>query len=113
MKLVVTLVKYAPQAYFNYMRRSTIGWAIQTVLMDLTGGVLSIAQLFLDSWLQKDWSGVVGNPVKFWLGNVSILFDALFLVQHYVLYRKLSPAEGLDRERDGLLDRIDDEATSR
>jgi len=30
---------------------------------------------------------VMGNPTKFGLGLFSMLFDVLFIVQHYVLYR--------------------------
>ena len=33
-----------------------------------------------------DWSGVTGDPVKFGLGFVSIVFDIIFMWQHYVLY---------------------------
>lgn len=44
-------------------------------------------QLVLDSSLQSDWSGITGNPVKLLLGNVTIFFDAIFCIQHYVLYR--------------------------
>jgi len=86
-KLFVTCMKYAPQAWHNYKVKSTSGWAIGTVLLDLLGGVLSIAQLLIDSGLQADWSGVTGNPVKLGLANVSIFFDIIFITQHYVLYR--------------------------
>ncbi|KAL4979459.1 PQ loop repeat-domain-containing protein [Aspergillus desertorum] len=86
-KLVITVVKYVPQAWVNYKRKSTRGWNIAQILLDFTGGVLSLAQLVLDSALQDDWSGIVGNPIKFLLSNVSIFFDLLFMVQHYVLYR--------------------------
>ena len=82
----MTLVKYSPQAYVNYMRKSTVGWSILPVLMDLLGGVLSVAQLIIDSSLQKDWSGLTGNPVKLGIGNASIVFDILFILQHYILY---------------------------
>jgi len=57
------------------------------MLLDMIGGVLSIAQLVIDSSLQGDWSGIMGNPVKFGLGNVSICFDLVFVTQHYWLYR--------------------------
>lgn len=86
-KLIITVVKYCPQAWVNYKRKSTVGWSIWQILLDFSGGVLSIAQLLLDSSFQDDWSGVTGNPVKFLLGNVSIIFDVLFIVQHYILYR--------------------------
>jgi cystinosin len=86
-KLVITLIKYTPQVAANWRNKSTRGWSIWQILLDLAGGVLSIAQLGIDSYLQGDWSGVTGNPVKFALGNVSILYDTVFMVQHYVLYR--------------------------
>ncbi|KAJ5688592.1 hypothetical protein N7462_002984 [Penicillium macrosclerotiorum] len=86
-KVAITVVKYVPQAWLNYKRKSTVGWSIVTILFDLTGGVLSLIQLVLDSSLQNDWSGITGNPVKLLLGNVTIFFDLIFIIQHYVLYR--------------------------
>ena len=74
--------------------------------MDVIGGVLSISQLVIDSSLQNDWSGLTGNPVKLGLGNVSIIFDMVFMVQHYWLYRrveKLRDDEELDGETRRLL----------
>ena len=114
-KLFITVVKYMPQVWSNFQRKSTVGWSIEQILMDSLGGILSIAQLVIDSSLQKDWSGLTGNPVKFGLGNVSILFDIIFMTQHYILYRGASEIEedGSDRERDGLLARDDEEAAMR
>ncbi|KAF5856335.1 hypothetical protein ETB97_007519 [Aspergillus alliaceus] len=86
-KLLVTITKYVPQAWVNYKRKSTQGWHIGQILLDLAGGMLSLIQLFIDSSFQDDWSGITGNPVKLLLSNVSILFDFLFMVQHYILYR--------------------------
>ena len=85
-KLLITFVKYTPQAWHNYQVKSTEGWAIHTILLDLIGGVLSLVQLVIDSALQSDWSGISGNPVKFGLSIVSIFFDVIFVIQHYVLY---------------------------
>lgn len=86
-KLVVTLIKYTPQMYVNYRNKSTVGWSILQILLDFGGGILSISQQAIDSYQQGDWSGITGNPVKFALGNVSMLYDLVFIVQHYVLYR--------------------------
>lgn len=83
-KLVVTVIKYIPQVYINYKLKSTVGWAIGQIVLDFAGGILSISQLFIDASLQADWSGITGNPVKFGLGNISMLFDVIFMVQHYV-----------------------------
>ena len=111
-KLVITVVKYVPQAWANYKRKSTEGWSILQILLDITGGVLSITQLLIDSSLQGDWSGITGNPVKLGLGNVSICFDILFITQHYWLYRGSHGGKGKeddwareeDEERRSLLD---------
>jgi cystinosin len=84
----------------NYQRKSTVGWSIWQILCDFLGGVLSIAQLLIDSSLESDWSGVRGNLPKFFLGNISIFFDVIFMVQHYYLYR---PREASPEEGQGLL----------
>lgn len=78
------MIKYIPQAYVNYKRKSTVGWSISQILLDFAGGIMSILQLVIDASLQTDWSGISGNPVKFGLGNISILFDMIFMTQHYV-----------------------------
>lgn len=77
------------------------------MLLDFTGSILSIAQLLIDSALESDWSGVTGNPVKFGLGNVSLMFDVIFITQHYVLYRERADKtedESIDGERRPLID---------
>ncbi|KAJ5245871.1 L-cystine transporter [Penicillium chermesinum] len=86
-KVVITVVKYLPQAWLNYKRQSTEGWSISQILLDLAGGILSLVQLVLDSSLQSDWSGITGNPIKLLLGNITIVSDVVFVVQHYILYR--------------------------
>lgn len=89
-KLVLSLIKYCPQAYINWKRKSTSGWSIYNIILDFTGGLLSIGQLFLDAHVDDNWSGVFGNPAKLLLGNVSMIFDILFMLQHYVFYRHAS-----------------------
>ncbi|KAL9604765.1 MAG: hypothetical protein Q9219_000213 [cf. Caloplaca sp. 3 TL-2023] len=97
-KLLITVIKYVPQVHTNYMRKSTVGWSIEQIIMDLIGGALSIVQLIIDSLLQGDWSGVTGNPVKFGLGYVSIFFDLIFMLQRYVFYRQPRRGAGEDEE---------------
>ena len=90
-KLGVTLIKYVPQAYMNFRRKSTEGWSIGNVLLDCTGGAFSLLQMFLLAYNSDDWGSIFGDPTKFGLGFFSILFDMLFIVQHYVLYRGNTP----------------------
>jgi cystinosin len=98
-KLFITLIKYTPQIITNYNNKSTKGWAIEGMLLDLFGGILSVAQLGIDSYLQRDWSGITGNPVKLALGNISIFFDLIFITQHYILYKD-SDSKTEDAEAD-------------
>ncbi|GAA97858.1 uncharacterized protein L969DRAFT_598004 [Mixia osmundae IAM 14324] len=85
-KLYVSFSKYVPQAYMNWQRQSTVGWSIDNILMDVAGGVLSLAQLVLDAGRNDDWSAITGNPGKLGLALLSLAFDSVFLVQHYLLY---------------------------
>lgn len=72
-------MKYLPQVLLNHRRRSTLGWSLTAILLDLSGGLLSLVQLWLDK-------GFMVPGVKQGLGFVSIGFDVVFLLQHYVLY---------------------------
>ncbi|KAI5810063.1 PQ loop repeat-domain-containing protein [Peziza echinospora] len=104
-KLAITVLKYIPQAYLNYSRQSTKGWSIYNILLDTTGGTLSLAQLFWDSALSGDmWGAARGNPMKLGLGFVTLAFDALFMAQHYVWYRGNEPRQ-LVASEDGEEDR--------
>ncbi|XP_045680211.1 cystinosin isoform X1 [Phyllostomus hastatus] len=87
-KLAVTLVKYFPQAYMNFVYKSTEGWSIGNVLLDFTGGSFSLLQMFLQSYNNDQWTLIFGDPTKFGLGIFSILFDIVFFIQHFCLYRR-------------------------
>ena len=86
-KLLITIIKYMPQAWMNFRRKSTEGWSIGNVLLDFTGGSLSMLQMIMDSYNLDDWSSFFGDFTKFGLGLFSVLFDTLFILQHYVCYR--------------------------
>lgn len=106
-KLGTVVIKYIPQVWVNYKRKSTVGWSIYPMLLDFAGAIFSMGQLIIDSSLQNSWEGVTGNPVKFGLGNISIVFDIIFMCQHYILYRvpakdKEDQEQG-DAERERLL----------
>eukprot|EP00095_Tigriopus_kingsejongensis_P008305 maker-scaffold871_size86487-snap-gene-0.21 protein:Tk08305 transcript:maker-scaffold871_size86487-snap-gene-0.21-mRNA-1 annotation:"unknown" len=99
-KLGITLIKYVPQAYMNFKRKSTQGWSIGNILLDFTGGSLSITQMLILAYNNDDWSSIFGDPTKFGLGFFSILFDVFFMLQHYVFYRHGIPHELLENEID-------------
>lgn len=86
-KVIITALKYIPQAYMNYKRKSTQGWSIGLVILQLSGGIFSVLQMILDSYNYNDWASIFGNPTKFLAGMLNILFPTYFVIQHYVLYR--------------------------
>ncbi|KAK9303434.1 hypothetical protein QLX08_004914 [Tetragonisca angustula] len=86
-KLSITLIKYVPQAFYNYKRKSTVGWSIGNIFLDFTGGMLSMLQMILNAYNYDDWESIFGDPTKFGLGFFSVAFDIFFIIQHYVLYR--------------------------
>ncbi|CAH0554802.1 unnamed protein product [Brassicogethes aeneus] len=86
-KLTITLIKYIPQAYMNYRRKSTVGWSIGNIFLDFTGGSLSMLQMILNGYNYDDWMSIFGDITKFGLGLFSVAFDIFFMLQHYVFYR--------------------------
>lgn len=101
-KALLTFVKYAPQAWLNFQRKSTHGLSMLQFTLDVTGGILSLAQLFLDSAGNGNLSAAFSNPAKLMLGNITILFDVLFFCQHYIIYRNKESSHKA-RETDPLL----------
>ncbi|XP_048485003.1 cystinosin homolog isoform X2 [Plutella xylostella] len=87
-KLCITLIKYMPQAYMNYQRKSTVGWSIGNIFLDFIGGFLSILQMILNAYNYHDWISFFGDATKFGLGLFSLIFDVFFILQHYVFYRE-------------------------
>lgn len=85
-QVFMTVIKYIPQAILNFTRKSTIGWSIGNILLDLLGGVTNYGQMAVQSIDQGSWVNFYGNIGKTLLSLVSVFFDLLFIVQHYVLY---------------------------
>ena len=90
-KIVITALKYIPQAYMNFKRKSTQGWSIGLVILQLSGGIFSLLQMVLDSYNYNDWISIFGNPTKFMVGMLNLVFPTFFLIQHYILYRRRTP----------------------
>ena len=72
------------------------------MLLDFAGGSLSVAQLVMDCTVTSDWSGVQGDPVKFGLGFTSMVFDVVFMIQHYILYPQKIEDDDTDSESEGV-----------
>lgn len=87
-KVFISFIKYLPQVYSNYKRKSTIGWNIHNILLDFIGGSFSFIENILDSnfSITKEGQPPSLNIAKFALSILSMLFDIIFMVQHYILY---------------------------
>lgn len=99
-KLCITLIKYVPQAYMNYRRKSTVGWSIGNIFLDFTGGTFSMLQMILNAYNYNDWESIFGDPTKFGLGLFSVVFDIFFIIQHYVLYRHKKEVASFDNDKE-------------
>ncbi|KAI9127974.1 hypothetical protein K1719_000967 [Acacia pycnantha] len=117
-QVCLTTIKYIPQAVMNFMRKSTEGWSIENTLLDFLGSVGNYSQMVMQSIDQGSWMNIYGNIGKVMLSLVSISFDILFMIQHYVLYRhnkgpnaKTAPevemAESIDRPMELLLKEVE------
>jgi cystinosin len=103
-KVIISLVKYVPQVLLNRRRQSTAGWSIWQIVLDATGGFLSDVQLVGDTiattpstWMWTLWTG---NPAKLALGSLSLAFDVIFMLQHYVWYANAERAALSDDDED-------------
>jgi len=92
-KVFINVIKYIPQVIFNFKRKCTVGWSIFNIYCDLIGGILSLAQNCLDTYMGHSIISVTGyskvkkiNITKLFLSLLSIFFDLIFLYQHYFLY---------------------------
>ncbi|XP_038884293.1 cystinosin homolog isoform X7 [Benincasa hispida] len=85
-QVFMTFIKYSPQAFLNFTRKSTVGFSIGNIVLDFTGGVGTLAQMSVQSIDQGSWVNFFGNIGKPLLALVSIGFDLIFFYQHFVLY---------------------------
>lgn len=85
-QVVMTVIKYIPQAFMNFRIKSTDGFSIGNILLDLLGGLTNYGQMAVQSIDQKSWVNFYGNIGKTLLSLVSIFFDIVFIIQHYILY---------------------------
>ena len=53
----------------------------------MTGGAFSLIQMAMIAYNYDDWKTFIGDFTKFGLAALSILFDLIFIIQHYILYR--------------------------
>eukprot|EP00835_Amoeboradix_gromovi_P003599 NODE_245_length_12995_cov_0.297922.p4 type:complete len:231 gc:universal NODE_245_length_12995_cov_0.297922:6865-7557(+) len=92
-KVLITILKYLPQIMKNYQRQSTKGFASKSVILDVSGGLLSLIQLIYDGLiLNLDLIDIfVGNSTKLGLSIVTITMDCVLLIQAIQYKGKSNP----------------------
>ncbi|GMN42655.1 hypothetical protein TIFTF001_011861 [Ficus carica] len=85
-QVIMTAIKYSPQAFMNFKRKSTDGFSIYFILFDFTGSVANYSQMAVESIDQNSWVNFYGNTGKLLLSLISMFFDLVFMCQHYLLY---------------------------
>lgn len=67
--------------YLNWKRKSTVGWSLENVILDFTGGSFSLLQIIFDAIGRgkNPFSGGGFNIVKFMLSILAMFFDIIFL----------------------------------
>ncbi|XP_016497443.2 cystinosin homolog [Nicotiana tabacum] len=55
LQVVMTIIKYIPQVVMNFRRKSTIGFSIGNILLDLFGGLTNYGQMAVQSIDQREF----------------------------------------------------------
>ncbi|CAJ1947543.1 unnamed protein product [Sphenostylis stenocarpa] len=85
-QVIMTFIKYFPQTFLNFMRKSTHGFSIGTVLLTFSGGVFNYSQMAVQSIDQGSWVNFYGNIGKVLISLVTVVYTCILMFQHYVLY---------------------------
>ncbi|KAK4272153.1 hypothetical protein QN277_020744 [Acacia crassicarpa] len=85
-QVCMTVIKYIPQAFMNFNKKSTDGFSIGYILLDFSGGIANCGQMVVQSLDQGSWNNFSGNIGKAMLSLLTISFDIVFICQHYLLY---------------------------
>lgn len=111
-KSLCSLIKYIPQCLLNIKRKSTLGYNIFHAILDLIGGCAALLQMFIKCFAHPhedgspDWKNMFGNAPKLILALECVLFDLVFLIQHFILYKD-NNARLLQEEEQKLLFGVD------
>lgn len=111
-KVSITLIKYMPQIYINYKFKTTEGWSTGNTILDASGGLLSILQMFIDSVDGESFEVFIGDPAKLCLGLLSLTFDLILLVQRFLFYPPTeNPISQVETESTSSYVKLNDQAS--
>ena len=89
-KSIVSTLKYLYQIYLNKERETTEGFSIENIILDLTGGSLSLLQVILEIVKEtgRSFFDDRTNIPKIGLSVVVIFFDFVLIYQHYFVFHE-------------------------
>lgn len=99
---VTSFMKYAPQLWLNYQRKSTDGFAMGSIYCDFAGCVMCLLQLLISCQYDPstatlrsawNWDPIMGNKSRVFLGCYAIKLCLGFMYQHFVLYPGATPQD--------------------
>lgn len=89
-KSIVSTLKYLYQIYLNRDRGTTEGFSVGNIVLDLSGGFLSLLQVFLEIWsVGGGFFDDRTNVPKIGLAFVVIFFDFVLLYQFFFVFDKV------------------------
>ncbi|KAL7140675.1 hypothetical protein ABFS83_08G004700 [Erythranthe nasuta] len=91
-QVIMTVTMYFPQALLNFKRKTTSGFSVGNILLDFLGGITNAIQMVMQSIDQNSLENLFGNIGKTLLALVTIFFDIVLLIQHYLLYPSMKIA---------------------
>jgi cystinosin len=101
-KTFISFIKYTPVCRLNFVNKSTKGFSIYQIILDITGALTSFLQSMLNAYIyakpdgNPDWETVFGNLPKLFLSIESLFFCSILLIQHYVLYGAEVPYDSIN-----------------
>lgn len=83
---VFTFLKYVPQIYYTYSRKSVQDWNIANVHFDILGALFLLLEMIVTAINKNEINSLFSNIAKFNLTIITILFDSILYIQYYYFY---------------------------
>ena len=83
---VFTFLKYVPQIYYTYKRKSIHDWNIANVHFDILGALFLLSEMIVTAINKNEIDSLFSNLAKFNLTIITILFDSILYIQYYYFY---------------------------
>ena len=80
---IFTFLKYVPQLYYTFKRKSVEGWNIMNIHFDILGGTFLLLEIVFTAINKNDIKLLFSNISKLNLTLMTIFFDIILYIQYY------------------------------